>query len=393
LNFGALAGPKRHGPRIAIKGASSTDKGRAGAKKILEEPKRVKRETKIYSQDPQTQSEGSFWELCVFAIFFVVVFTALARTAHAAPLTKAQRARTLIAQSSSPTSTSDSDDTSSEPSRTATLPSATATGALPRSNMAAGLPEKDSNKRYVFSSSLTVETSGTFAPEKNEDRAMSGEYDFKTGVTDQKSNISAILKGGYGREYTFELEDGTDGDIVDPAFAITKTWKEGESFRSPVFDTIVLGLGGYVGASNESARGTFVGSVGPSIAVTKKIHRLTLGQKFGYSRRFYNYDIRNDGTINALNAVSSTTDLSYNFTDSLALSFETVLGYAVNIQGTGETKESSQISIDWDISKVLGTSIGVSTKRGTISDDGTYNSLRFVDAAVAQGFFDLILNF
>jgi hypothetical protein len=41
----------------------------------------------------------------------------------------------------------------------------------------------------------------------------------------------------------------------------------------------------------------------------------------------------------------------------------------------------------------LGTSIGVSTKRGTISDDGTYNSLRFVDAAVAQGFFDLILNF
>ena len=212
-------------------------------------------------------------------------------------------------------------------------------------------------------------------------------------MTDQVNNVTATLVGGYGREYSFELEDGTDGDFVDPAYSISKTWKEGESFRSPVFDKIILGLSGYIGASHESARGTFVGSIGPSIKVTKDIHHLSLAQKFGYSRRFYNYDIRNDGTINALNAVSSTTDISYNLTESLALSLETVLGYAVNIQGTGETKETTGISIDWTISKALSTSLGVQTKRGTISDDGTYNSVRFVDAAVAQGFFDLILNF
>jgi hypothetical protein len=358
----------------------------------------VKRETKIYSRDPQAQSEGSFWELCIFAVFFVVVFTVLARTAHAAPLSKAQRSRAayakndpnLIAQAS-PTATAD-DDMTVNPTRT-TIPTAIPTGALPRANVSAGLPLKDSNKRFVISSSFIIDTAGTFAPDRAEDRAMSGEYTLRTGVTDQKNNITALIQGGYGREYTFELEDGQDGDIVDPTIAVVKSFREGHDFRSPIFDAINVGLGGFIGASRESARGTFVGSIGPSIGVTKRIHRLNLGQKFGYSRRFYNYDIRNDGTINAPDAITSTTDISYGLTDTLAISASTLFTYAVNFQGTGETRELSALSLDWSISPALGTSLGVATRRGTISDEGTYNTVKFVDDSVAQGFFDLILNF
>jgi hypothetical protein len=314
----------------------------------------VKRETKIDTPQTQAPSEGSFWELCVFALFFVVVFTVVARSAHAAPAP---------------------------------------TKASPQTNVTTVLPEQTSAKRFKFSSTLVIDTSGTLAPTQNEERSYSGEYSLKTGVTDQKTNLSLSLKAGYAREYTFELDDGTDGDLVDPAIALTKTWKEGQDFRSPVFDTVVLGLGGVVGASNESARGTFVGSLGPSIAVTKQIHKLGLGQKFGYSRRFYNYDIRNDGTVNAPDSFSSATDLSFNLTEKLALSAQTILSYAINFQGTGISQEISALSLDWTITPALATSLGVATKRGTISDDGTSNQLKFVDASVAQGFFDLILNF
>jgi hypothetical protein len=332
----------------------------------------MKRETKIYSRDNQSRSEGSFWELCIFAIFFVVIFTALARTAHADP-------------SQTPTSKTVA------PIHTQSLPSAIPSGALPDANVAAGLREPVTNKRIAWAASLIFDTSETLSTD--EARSYSGEYLLKTGVTDQKNNTALLLKAGYDREYSFELADGTDGDFVDPSIALTKTWKEGQSFRSPVFDTIVIGVSSVAGASHEAARRTLVASVGPSIGVTKDIHKLHLGQKFGYQRRFYNYDIRDDGTVNAPDAVSSTTDVSFDLTPDLAFSVETILSYALNYQGTGETNELSSISLDYTITKLLAASVGVATKRGTVSADGTYNQVKFVDGAVSQGFFDLILSF
>jgi hypothetical protein len=366
----------------------------------------VKRETKIYQRESQDQSEGSFWELCLFAIFFVVVFTVVARAAHAAPVAKTSAAHAPLAKvAAAPV---DSASASSEPKKAAvgqqttksktatpihlqTLPSAIPSAAVPDANVAAALPEPSTKKRFAWTSSLILDTSASL--NREEATSYSGEYLMKTGVTDQKSNIAALLKFGYDREYSFDLDDGTDGDFVDPSVAVTKTWKNGVEFVSPVFDTIVVGISSTGGASHASARRTFVASVGPSIGATKKIHKLTIGQKFGYQRRFYNYDIRDDGTVNAPDSFSSTTDLSFDITPSLALSAETLLAYAINYQGTGETTEWSSFSIDYTISDLLGASLGVATKRGTSSPDGTYNEVKFYDGSVAQGFFDLILNF
>jgi hypothetical protein len=338
----------------------------------------VKREqAKILDRESQLEAEGSFWELCIFAVFFVVVFTALASSANALATKTAQ--------------SNQSKSTFAHPIHMATQPSATSSPALPSANMSAGLPIPDSNKRIAWTSSVTLDTSGTL--NNQEATSYSGEYLLKTGLTDQKKDISATLKAGYSREYSFEQADGTDGDFVDPSLAIKKTWTEGKQFRSPVFDTIFAVVSTNAGASHESARRTFTASLGPSLGVTKVIHKLHLGQKFGYQRKFYNYDIRDDGTVNAPDQGSSTTDISYDITPDLAISAETILYYAINYQGTGETTEWSSFSLDYTISKLLSTSIGVATKRGTSSDDGTYNSVKFVDGTVAQGFLDLILSF
>ena len=359
----------------------------------------MKRETKIYSNEPQTQSEGSFWELCVFAVLFVVVFTVLARTAHAAPLTKAQIAASkrssdpnmrLLAQNTKLAATADEDMTV-QPLRMQSLPSAVPTGALPSANVSASLPEKDTSKRIVWSSSLIVDTSSELSREDN--NSMSGEYLLKTGLTDQKTNVSLLLKAGYDREYTNEQKDGRDGDLVDPSISLTKTWKDGVDFRSPVFDSLFVGLSSVAGASRESARRTFVASVGPKFGMSKKFHRLNFGQVVGYSYKFYNYDIRDDGTVNSPNSFSSVTDLSYDITDSLAISAEMLLVHSINFQNTGVSSEESALSLDYTVSKAFGVSLGVATKRGTISDDGTSNGVKFIDDAVAQGFLDIILNF
>jgi len=371
----------------------------------------VKRETKIYNREPQEQSEGGIWELCVFAIFFVVVFTVLARTAHAEPLTKvkpasktAQLAKKRAAVASNDPNLSQTTSANSEsaeakapvnqaltPVHLQTMPSAIPSGAVSPANISATLPEKETSKRVVWSSSLTIDTSGTL--NADDARSYSGEYLLKTGLSDKKTGIAGLLKLGYDREYSFEQDDGHDGDLVDPSVAVTKTWTEGKDFRSPVFDTIVAGVSGVAGASRESARRTLVAAVGPKLGVTKKIHRLNLGETFGYSRRFYNYDIRDDGTVNSPDSFSSTTDISFDITDDLSIAAETALFYAINFQGTGVTEEWSSLELDYTLSKTIGTALGVATKRGTISDDGTYNQIKFIDANVAQAYFDLILNF
>ena len=367
----------------------------------------MKREqTKIFDRKNQSEAQGSFWELCIFAIVFVIVFTALARTAHASSSSSVQRyAKTdpnlassgsgLQAGTISPSTlvaqATEDRMISAPPIHMATQPSAIPSTALPDSNMAAGLNAPETNKRYGWTSKIIVDTSASLNSE--EAKSYSGEYVFSTGVTDQKTDIAASLKAGYDREYSFEQKNGKDGDLVDPSLAVTKTWTEGKQFRSPVFDTIIVGLSTVIGASHESARRTFLGSAGPSIGVTKVIHKLHLGQKFGYQRKFYNYDIRDDGTVNAPDQGSSTTDISYDLTPSLALSAETVFYHAINYQGTGQTTESTSFSLDYTISKLIGASIGIATKRGTSSDDGTYNEVKFVDGTVAQGFFDLILSF
>lgn len=356
----------------------------------------MKRDAKNFNEQAPVQADGSPWELVAFAIFFVVIFTLLARSAHAETLMTRRQAMKLaaqdpnLAQNAADGATVDGPQ-SPNPLHVQPAPQQIPTGALPKASLNANVAEPDQGKRFEWGTKLTFDTSRTL--QVDDPVSYEGAYILDSSITDKKTNLTYALRAGYSREYSYELQDGTDGDFMDPALKISKSWTEGKDFRSPIFDKITLGVGGVAGASHEAARDTFLGSVGPSFSVAKQIHNLHLGQGFGYSRKFYNYDIRDDGTVNAPDRFSSTTDVSYDITKDLSLALETILFYDINFQRTGQTTEWTTLEIDYTVSKLISTALGVVTKRGTISEDGTENNLKFYDAEVAQAYFDLVLSF
>ena len=298
-------------------------------------------------------TDGSLWELCLFAIFFVIVFSAVARA-------------------------------DIEPSVPAT-PIATTIGA-PLA------PAKSPTRRFKPSMALVIETTRNL----QEDDAVSyaGSYDLTLGLANIYKGWGVVAHEVYAREYSYQNDDGADGAFANPDFAIGKTLKSGEGLASDSFlKAFGFGFSGSLPGSREAQKRTFRGSTGVYVKAEKSIRRLDLAQKFSYSRLYYEYDIRDDGTVNSPDSFKSSTGLSYNVTDKLALSLSLVLGYAINFQGTSTGSQISQLSIDYAFTDAIGTSLGVASEKGTQTPDGQGNRIDLYAPEVAQAFFDLSLTF
>lgn len=347
----------------------------------------MKREqTKIYSKKAApTSSEGGLLELFLFAVFFVVVFSVIARSAHAA---QAQAQPAAAALSAFPSEPIDSEKSVHPIGESTNLPST----ALPDANIGAGLPEPVS-KTFGWTSRFTIETNQNV--NQAETKSYGGWYQVATGYTDQHTGLAAGVSVGWFQEYTNVKDDGKSGDLDNPVLTLSKTWTEGTDFRSRIFDSVTVGFVGVIGASYESlVHRTYLGGIGPSVAAAKTLFgKFHLGQMFGYSRAFYGYDIRDDGTVNSPNAIKSKTDLSFDLTDKLAASLSTLLTYSLSFQNVGKSTELSSISLDYSPTKALGISLGVLTARGTIADDGQSNRIALYDVGGALGFLDLSLGF
>ncbi|MES2963756.1 MAG: hypothetical protein V4760_07675 [Bdellovibrionota bacterium] len=168
-------------------------------------------------------------------------------------------------------------------------------------------------------------------------------------------------------------------------------WAETHSPIWKVLDAITWSVSGALPGSREMELRKFQGSLGTSVRFAKSIRKLDLSQAFGYTRGFYEYDIRDDGTVNTPEQYKSTTELGYNVTDKLALSLSVALTQGVNFQGTARGSESSAISVDYTFTDHVSSSLGVSTDRGTMLPDGESNRVRLFDAEVAQAFFDIVI--
>ncbi|RYZ66401.1 MAG: hypothetical protein EOP05_19190, partial [Proteobacteria bacterium] len=198
------------------------------------------------------QSDGSIWELCLFAIFFVLVFTAAARADDSvsardvAAVKSASTARTartkfssprakskLVAQTAPGTTVTQNDSTTPTASNTnpaidksirskqqqaAPIP----TNALPEGTVRAAISEpKVPGPRFQPSAKLLVETTGTVSDQ--ESRSFGGWYQLSAGIKDTQTNIGLGLLAGYSREYSYQRDDNTDGDIDNPILALSKT--------------------------------------------------------------------------------------------------------------------------------------------------------------------------
>ncbi|MEK7354968.1 MAG: hypothetical protein AAB250_00865, partial [Bdellovibrionota bacterium] len=214
----------------------------------------------------QSQTEGSLWEICLFAIFFVVIFSAVARA-----------------------------DASQTPPKSAAVSAA--------SSMTTKIAEPAPKMKP--SAKLIIETTRTL--QEDEPASYSGSYDLNLALINFMPNWSASTRIVYSREYSYEKDDGTDGGFENPAFGVARKWKIENGI-----DGLTWRLSGSLPGNREAERRTFLGSLGTNVSMTKAIRRFDLSQTVGYTRGFYEYDIRADGTVNSPDSFKSTTELALN---------------------------------------------------------------------------------
>lgn len=297
----------------------------------------------------QTHTEGSLWEICLFAVFFIVIFSAVSRA--------------NAAQTPAP---------STSVSSTATVSKKLVADA----NAVVMKP----SARLAISTSRPIQ--------EDEPESYSGSYDLTLALANFVPNWSASTRIVYSREYSYQKDDGTDGAFENPSASISRKFVFDRGI-----DALTWRVSGSLPANREATRRHFMGSLGTSVTVAKTIRRLGLTQTLGYTRGFYEYDIRADGTVNSPDSYRSTTELSLDVTDKLSISAAVALTHAINYQGNGKTAEASSVSVDYSFTKNLATSLGLATDRSTLESDGQSNTVKLVDPDVAQAFFDLVLSF
>lgn len=264
-----------------------------------------------------------------------------------------------------------------------------ATVATEPATLAAKADDANTKKGFDFAGQLLVET------DRNADEASaetySGWYKLTTSVTHAKSSISLTSKLGYTREYTYERADGTNGDFDNPILILAKTFLDKEDYSFAGLDSISISLVNSIGASRESARRSFLWSNGLLLTGAKAVGRFKLEQSLGYSRGFYEYDIRNDGTVNSPTSLKSMTTVYYGITDRLQVGGTLIYNYAISFQDVGRGSQLGFATIDYTFNERIAASLGMSTERDTIEPDGQSDRIRVFAPEAAKYFVDVVL--
>lgn len=300
------------------------------------------------SRLPQTNEsagEGGLWELCLFAIFFVLVFSAIARADVKAP-------------------------------------------SAPSAKMATSV--KAEKPAITFGGSATIETISTLNP--NEPTSYTGWYSLSIGAKHEKSQLRASALLGYTQEYTYAPEeDGTSGAWDNPIFGLSRTFKSGEDFESKWIDGIRLGVSGSLPANRDSAKATFLGSTGVSVEVNKSFGRVGLSQSLGYTRSYFEYDITDAGKVNSPDSYKSHTAIEVSVTDRIDLSAGMQYVHAVSFQGVGKGTQLFTLGAGLKVTEQVGLALGLVTRRGTLDTDGQSNRILLFDQDASVAFLDLTI--
>ena len=240
---------------------------------------------------------------------------------------------------------------------------------------------------FSFKGNLLIDTSANV--NTADPTSVSGLYRLSTSVSHNPSGVSAFSILDYGREYSYQRDDGTDGDLDSAVIGVKKTWKDPVAW----LDMIALGLSSGLPVGRESVRRTFRGSLGPSLTLGKKLGRLEMSESVGYSYSFYEYGIRNDGTVNSPHGFRSISSLSLALTEKLVTSATFFYKRALSFQNVARDTTVTYLSLDYQLFTKLGVSVGVATEAGTLDPDGQTNRITFVDAGTSQAFFDLSMDF
>jgi hypothetical protein len=247
-------------------------------------------------------------------------------------------------------------------------------------------------KAVEFSGHLVFDTARSLDPSVA--TSWSGQYTATLGFKHARTGITAEAEVSYAREYSYQRDDGMDGDLHHALLLVGKNWESGKDFDTKMIDHVGVNFSGLLPVNREMQRRTFRGSAGPGVGVDKAFGRFTLAQAVGYRRASYEYDIRDDGTVNIPDVVKLKSDLSFAFNDQWSFGIDYVYTYAVSFQGVARGADTIVYELDYQPWKTLGFALGLLSDRATTLDpDGQSSQASLYSQEGASGYFDLILSF
>lgn len=356
---------------------------------------RRKTEPRRWQQPPQ-EGEGSRWELILFGLFFVtVVFvvgtyaradvrpadrysnmpTAKSYAASTAPQTLGSRIAFHPVATGSPASAADGATTTNFENRLQTRGLRT---------------KKKASRTFEFAGQLTLEATRTLDPDTETNSV--GNIQVQPTVIYTPWNFSANLQFIYNREFVYERDDGTNGDIDDVRYGFRKTWRRGRDFQTNSIDEAFVGLGGFLPASRMSKKRGFNGSIGPRFGLMKKLGRFTFASSLLYTRSGYNEDIDADGRTHVADAYTSVLNIAFAITDRLSLTGAVDYTYFVDYQSVDSGAERAVVGLGYKWLENFTTVAGVATSRATIDSTGQTELFKFYDKESALAYFDLVVS-
>lgn len=341
---------------------------------------RQKNEPRRWQQRPDTE-EGSRWELILFALFFVtVVFMvgtyARADISNARGPAFASHHRSAISSLSSAPAAADGATTTNLENRLQTRFHRT--------------KKIERTRAFELGGALILEGSRTL--DSDSETNYVGNVQLQPSVVYTPWSLSANLQLIYNREFVYERDDGTNGDIDDIRYGFRKTWRRQRDFSISFVDEAFVGLGGFLPASRMSKKRGFSGSIGPRFGAVKKLDRFTLAGSFIYTRSEYSEDIDASGRTNNADAYTSVLSVALAITDRLSLTGAVDYTYLVDHQGVDTGAERAVVGIGYKWFENLTTIAGVATSRATVDSTGQTELFKFYDKESALAYFDLVVS-
>ncbi len=266
----------------------------------------------------------------------------------------------------------------------ATLIPDAAFSAEKTTNLSTSLAKRTPQKSFQFSGSLLLETLAPVSTDNAGKRSYTGFYAASGELSHRPTFTSISLKIPYSREYSYERDDGQDGDFGNWLYSAKKKFN-----KVGFLDFVTLGISGGLPAGREAKHSTFNGSAGPSIAAKVSPGRFDFVQSVSYRYSFFRYDIQADGTVNQPHNYTSISDLTLNITKSFSATASFSYLYSRSFQNVGRSSTWSIFSLDYAITNKISTAVGFSTLKGTLSPDGQHNSISVFDPNSSVVFFDL----
>lgn len=236
------------------------------------------------------------------------------------------------------------------------------------------IPGETTRARGSFEYGMALQLETTRALDDQAASSLGGSFMVKPTIVFTPLEIAVSFQAAFSQMYDRDGETGElpQGSFDNHVLTIAKA-----------VNLFSYGVTGTLPANQAAIDLTFRGSVGPFAKIEETFGRLTLGQTLFYQRRLFRAPHLDEGPANYADAYKTLSELALRVTDSLGVSSDFQVIYAVSEEGFREHGTRSQVSVDYRPQEKITTSCGWALEHGMSTIDGvsdkTFTSQAFVD--------------